>query len=71
MISSSPPSPPWRDFFLQILQLHRFIFLLGPVGSTKTTTALFFLLARAASRSPPPTDIDGPGSPLSDLRSRL
>jgi hypothetical protein len=35
-------------------ELHRFIFLLGPIGSTKTTTALFFLLMTAARQAPSP-----------------
>jgi hypothetical protein len=34
--------------------VHRFIFLLGPVGSTKTTTALFYLLTKAAQQAPSP-----------------
>lgn len=48
------PVPSLARVFSADPALHRFIFLLGPVGSTKTTTVLFFLLAKAAMQEPSP-----------------
>lgn len=36
---------------------HKFIFVLGPVGSTKTTSVAFFLMMKAAQQTPSPDGI--------------
>lgn len=36
---------------------HKFLFVLGPIGSTKTTTCLFFMLMTAARQAPSPDGI--------------
>jgi hypothetical protein len=48
------PVPSLSRLFSADPAIHRFIFLLGPIGSTKTTTALFFLLMTAARQAPSP-----------------
>lgn len=45
-----------RDMFITGL-VKKFIFVMGPVGSTKTTTCLYFLLMEAARQAPSPDGI--------------
>lgn len=48
------PVPSLAGLFSADPAVHRFIFALGPIGSTKTTTILHFLLAKAAMQEASP-----------------
>src|SRR5262245_5153314 len=50
------PVPSVAEIF-RLTPEKKFIFLVGPVGSTKTTTICFWLLTRAASQEPSPDGI--------------
>lgn len=50
------PVPSLRKLFYATPDI-RMVFVFGPVGSTKTTTCLFWLMMRAASQAPSPDGV--------------